>query len=192
MRRMLVYSMAGGISFIGHAALIWYGGTATASALLPPADARQTFAVQMIAEKKPLAANTVGVDMHRSNAGAASGSSVIDSAKSERLFPAFYGVHYYQPKELTQKPFVTQDIPRDFALHVPHAPDNAAIFLLLINEKGTIDRVIVESSSLPQSAQAKLEDAFSAVKFFPGQIKGVPVKSALKIQIRLDIGAEEK
>lgn len=184
--RMLAYAVAGGISLVGHAALIWYGSHVTAPASLPHADAKQMFAIRLIAENKSVFDNQAHADVRKLNSGDGQYSSVMDKAAPERMFPAFYGVHYYEPKELTQKPLVTQDIPRDFALHVPNAPDNAAIFLLLINEYGTIDKVIVESSSLPQAAQTELEDAFKAIKFFPGQMKGMAVKSALKIQIRLD------
>jgi hypothetical protein len=183
--------LAAGLSLMGHLAVIEYGGADKGAYRLETVVPDRVLTVALHTkhqenepvEEAPPAEKVLSVDATRASV------AVIGGAESERLFPAFYKIHYYDTKELSRKPFVTVDIPRDFALTVPGVPDNAAVLLLLINEYGDVDKVIVENSLLPQTAQSTLENTLSAMRFFPGEINGVPVKSRMKIQIRL---AEEK
>lgn len=94
--------------------------------------------------------------------------------------------HYFAASELTRKPLVTHDLPADLVLRVPGVPAQAAILRMLINEYGDIDRIIVENSLLPDSAQKVVVDAFSKIRFYPGEINGKPVKSQLKIEVILN------
>lgn len=191
-RRGLVYFFAGGASLAVHAAVIWYGANAAVAIPFSQRGGDKIVTLQLVSEKAPIRNEHALSDVRGLDTNSQKNASEKISAEQEHLFPAFYGMHYYDAKELTQKPLVTLDIPHDFALHVPNAPENAAIFLLLINERGEIDKVVVESSYLPDSVQSTLENTFKAIKFLPGQIKGKAVKSALKIQIRLDSEATAK
>jgi hypothetical protein len=178
--------VAAGLSLAGHVALIEYGG-ADMERFVSAASAPNVLTATLRAEPRTKAVLEKSSSVDRPNAAYEVRQSLViaDSAEDEKLFPAFYSVRYYDTKELSRKPFVTLDIPRDFALTVPGVPEDAAVLLLLINEYGDVDKVVVENSRLPQTAQTTLGDTLSSMKFSPGEIEGVPVKSRMKIRIRL-------
>ena len=100
--------------------------------------------------------------------------------------------YYFAVKDLTQRPLVARDVPADFMLIVPDVPSQAATLLMLISEYGDVDKVIVENSLLPEVAQKTVVDEFSKLKFNPGEVDGIPVKSQLRIEIMLEeIGGEK-
>lgn len=92
---------------------------------------------------------------------------------------------YFPANALTQRPLVAVDVPPDLTLVVPGVPPQAAVLRLLINEYGDVDRVVVEDSLLPDAAQKKVTEAFSQLRFHPGEIRGTPVKSQLRIEVLL-------
>lgn len=98
---------------------------------------------------------------------------------------------YFSLSALTQKPLVKIDIPLDFALRIRRLPKDDFILQLLINERGEIDRVLADSASLRDEVLQGLFGAFQNVKFYPGEIDGIPVKSRLKISIHLDEPVED-
>jgi hypothetical protein len=100
--------------------------------------------------------------------------------------PAPQRPHYFPASQLTQKPVVLQDIPANLTIDLPDAPAQAAVLRLLINELGEIDKVIVDESSVPESAAQAITEAFRSIRFRPGEKEGAPVKSQLKIQIMLE------
>lgn len=91
--------------------------------------------------------------------------------------------YYFQAKELTEKPSVVLDISPGLAFFLPSGLPQLAVLRLLINEHGEIDQVVMENSSLPAQAQQLVIDAFSKIKFQPGKIDGIPVKSQLRIEV---------
>jgi hypothetical protein len=93
--------------------------------------------------------------------------------------------YYFAPKELSEKPHLLQDIPPDLALSVPDISPRSVILQLLINEEGSIDRVVMSDFALPEQAKQLLTDTFSKIKFQPGKIDGVAVKSQFKIEVML-------
>lgn len=62
----------------------------------------------------------------------------------------------------------------------------AAVLYLFINEEGSIDNIDVDVSFLPEDAQDILIKAFAKLKFNPGEIDGLPVKSQLMIEVDLE------
>jgi hypothetical protein len=104
--------------------------------------------------------------------------------------PAPARPHYFPVSQLTLRPVVLQDIPANLALDLPDAPAQAAVLRLLINEHGGIDKVIVDESSVPESAAQAIAEAFRSIRFRPGELEGTPVKSQLKIQIVLESMAQ--
>ncbi|HJV85918.1 MAG TPA: hypothetical protein VJ698_10615 [Noviherbaspirillum sp.] len=94
--------------------------------------------------------------------------------------------HYFHMRELTETPRVVQDIPGNFAVVIPEIPPQAAILRLLINEEGGIDRVVVEDSDFPEKVERRLVEAFSQLRFSPGKIGRIPVRSQLKIEVMLE------
>jgi hypothetical protein len=95
------------------------------------------------------------------------------------------GETYFPADSLTQRPLVAVDVPPDLTLVVPGVPAQAAVLRLFINEYGDVDSVIVEDTLLPDAAQKKVTDAFSQLRFHPGEIRSVPVKSQLRIEVLL-------
>lgn len=97
--------------------------------------------------------------------------------------------HYFESRELTQKPLIMQDVPADLVLDLPDVPVQAAVLRMLINEYGDIDQVIVVNSLLPDFARQMVVDAFAKTRFHPGRINGLPVKSQIRIEIMLENAA---
>lgn len=95
---------------------------------------------------------------------------------------------YIPVTELTERPSLIQDIDNEIALTVPgrdasSIDDIAAI--LLINEYGNVDRLLIESADLPRYLEAMLGERFAAARFRPGKLAGQPVRSALRIVVQL-------
>lgn len=106
--------------------------------------------------------------------------------ESEPLIPlpAHAESHYYPTRELSLRPRVTKDVSP--AIQFAGVPAQTVILRLFINEEGSIDRVDTEQSFLPEDMAKNLRDAFSTVKFQPGIREGIPVKSQMRIEVRLD------
>ncbi len=98
--------------------------------------------------------------------------------------------YYFQVNELTERPNVLLDISPDLAFFLPNGLSQVAILRLLINEYGDIDQVAIENSVLSAQTQDLVRDAFAKIKFSPGKINEVPVKSQLKIEVILE-GADK-
>ena len=57
--------------------------------------------------------------------------------------------------------------------------------VLLINEYGKVDRLQFETGALTRYLEVMLAQRFAAARFIPGKIDGKPVRSALRIALRL-------
>ncbi|HYD81747.1 MAG TPA: hypothetical protein VEC06_18255 [Paucimonas sp.] len=108
------------------------------------------------------------------------------AAESSFPFQIAAAPHYFSSKDLTERPRVLRDIPENLTLTLPDVPPQTAIVRLLINERGAIDRVVMEDSTLPEHAARLVAEAFSETRFHPGRIDDVPVKSQLRIEIALE------
>lgn len=108
--------------------------------------------------------------------------------KDDSLFPLISTVkpHYFSAKELTRKLLIARDIPSNTLLIVPGVPEQAATLRIQVNEYGDVDKVIVEASLLPEAAQKLVIEEFEKIKFHPGEINEVAVKSELKIEVMLE------
>lgn len=94
--------------------------------------------------------------------------------------------HYFHPEDLTEKPIVLLDPSPSLGIALSNEPSHTAVLRLLINENGSIDRVISEKSTFDRSAQQLVADTFLRMRFRPGKIDGTPVKSELRIEVRLE------
>ena len=100
-------------------------------------------------------------------------------------------IAYVPAAELSERPLLLQDI--DDLLDLPSAgivvPDTLPVQygtgVLLINERGGVDRVQFESTAFPRYLEAMLTQRFAEARFLPGKIDGKPVRSALRIALRL-------
>lgn len=90
---------------------------------------------------------------------------------------------YYRTSELSSAPIVLQDVLASQPIQISAAKPTAVILTLLINERGEIDQVLVENSELSIDTTKMLAERFARMKFEPGKIDGMPVRSQMKIAI---------
>lgn len=93
--------------------------------------------------------------------------------------------YYFKVRELTQKPLIAYDTASDEMLIVPDLSPQPVIVRLLINERGFVDQVLVEESSLSKEGEQVIANAFVFLRFHPGKIGDQPVKSQLAIEVIL-------
>lgn len=91
---------------------------------------------------------------------------------------------YLPASVLTERPQVLRDIEPEW--HFPGVLLPNLVALLLINEYGDVDRVLLDQASLSPMLEEDLRLRFLAMRFTPGRLHDRPVKSALRIEIRLD------
>jgi hypothetical protein len=96
--------------------------------------------------------------------------------------------YYFKTNELSEKPGVVQDLPADFALLLSGQGFQSAIVRLRINEAGEIDDVLFDASSFSEGNQRLVREAISGMRFTPGKLDALAVKSELRIEIALDGG----
>ncbi len=94
------------------------------------------------------------------------------------------GVAYLPAAQLTERPQPLQDIAPDWA--EPGAIPPPLNGILLINEYGDVDRVLLDERGLTSAQQWILRERFLAARFVPGKLYGRPVRTALRIEIRFD------
>ena len=98
---------------------------------------------------------------------------------------------YVPVAELNERPVLLQDIDPVLDLESASFAGNAvptAVYvtaMLLINEHGDVDRLQIETHTLPRYLEAILVQRFAAARFLPGKIDGKPVRSALRIALQL-------
>jgi hypothetical protein len=94
--------------------------------------------------------------------------------------------HYFQAKELQEKPQILQDISPTLNLSLPGVAIQSVVLRLLINELGDVDKVEIDESGLTDEAERLVAQAFSKLKFYPGKLDDSFVKSQLKIEVTLE------
>ncbi len=98
---------------------------------------------------------------------------------------AAVGIDGYLPASLlTERPQVVRDIDPEWRLPGIALPVLACT--LLINEYGDVDQVLPEGVSLSPMLEQDVRTRFMAARFSPGKLHGRPVRTALRIEIRLD------
>lgn len=104
------------------------------------------------------------------------------------LFPIFRPTepYYFRGKDLTEKPLVLRDIPPDVGHFLLDVMPQSVMAHLLVNEAGDVDQVILEDSELPPHAESLLRGVFLKVKFRPGKIGSMAVKSRVKIEVTIE------
>lgn len=106
----------------------------------------------------------------------------------EPLFPVVLPAAptYHVPAELDAPPRVVQDVPLEMGFNVPDLPPQMLVLRLLINELGEVDKVLIEDSSLPAAAESSIIQSFLRMRFEPGRMENIPVKSQIRIEVTLD------
>lgn len=125
---------------------------------------------------------------------ASEGSSSTDQGAAQRLssdpMPLLGGplpeLHYFPPDELSVKPQLISDAEVSRPTFIPDILPLPVLVQLLINEQGGVDRVILGENFLSDVARNYIVESFSGMKFSPGMLGALPVKSQLQIVVNLD------
>jgi hypothetical protein len=95
------------------------------------------------------------------------------------------GVNGYLPVSvLSAPPELVIDIDPDWYLHGLDLPSLSA--LLLINEYGDVDDLVIDTPVLTPMLLEDLRTRFRAARFLPGRLHGQAVKVALRVVIQLE------
>ena len=133
----------------------------------------------------------LAADQAASAAGAATEAEPATAAAESRpdyptTAPTLLPAHYFSISELTEKPQVLADIPSDQLRVLPDLAVRPTQAELLINELGGIDRVVLEDAQLSDQATRFVTEALEKIRFYPGRLGDMPVKSLLKIEVMLE------
>lgn len=94
--------------------------------------------------------------------------------------------YYFHGSELTQKPQNILDAPPQITFVGIGDPPESVVLRLLINETGDVDRVLIENEKIFGEMEYLILSTMMKMKFKPGKIDDVPVKSQLRIELQLD------
>jgi len=152
-----------------------------ASPLLPPLRLQQR---QVPAAAAIPAAPTMRTASHRLSPAPVAAPAAMPESMPETAAGSLPEPRYYLLRELSVRPAVLEDATTGLAFE--GVPAQTVILRLFINEDGGIDRVAAEQSVLPEAHAQRLIDAFAHARFLPGQLEGKPVKSQMRIEVRLE------
>lgn len=97
--------------------------------------------------------------------------------------------YYFKASELDRRPQVVSDVQPEFPATDFIAVSGSVVLRLLLDEAGSVDRIQVERSELPNAFQESAVAAFSKATFAPGEVDNFAVKSELRIEVTFDSGA---
>lgn len=96
--------------------------------------------------------------------------------------------YYFSPSELDRKPEAVGEIPLDYPAHLPLVARSRIVLSLLIDERGEVDKVIVEANDAPPELEKLASRAFAGARFTPGLRNGAAVKSRLRVEVTFESG----
>lgn len=91
---------------------------------------------------------------------------------------------YLPASMLSERPELIVDIDPEWYLHGLDLPSLTA--LLLINEYGDVDDLVIDTPTLTPMLLQDLKMRFRAVRFMPGRLHGQAVKVVLRVVIQLE------
>jgi hypothetical protein len=97
---------------------------------------------------------------------------------------AEYSARYFTPDELDYRPMVAS-VPDIAETDVSPIAEGMAVLRIFVNEAGTVDKVHIEESTLPESMIAELMRQQRQLHFTPGSKNGIEVKSVVRYEIVL-------
>ncbi len=125
-------------------------------------------------------------------------SETIGETIGETIAEAMTPTAGYVPAaELSERPILLQDLdpvlelsasavaPADRPAIADVAGISTATGMLLINQQGSVDRLLFDPPGYPRYLEDMLALRFADVRFRPGKIDGKPVPSALRIIVQL-------
>jgi hypothetical protein len=131
-------------------------------------------------------AHKAAIEPHPSAAELAHAKSEVLNKPAETPASFSLGISkYFYSDELTEKPFIVQDVAPVLSLGLEGAKSQILLTRLLINELGYIDQVLFENSQVEEDIKELLQAAFKEARFEPGRINSTPVKSQIMIEVDL-------
>jgi hypothetical protein len=98
---------------------------------------------------------------------------------------------YFRSQDLSERPLILNKALLDNTpLLLTDVPSQIAVLRFLINEHGNIDQVLVDDSRFSPRAERLIIEAFSKLEFNAGKIGDLPVKSQLRIEIKVQNDGE--
>ena len=98
---------------------------------------------------------------------------------------------YFQSGDLSERPLILNKALLDSTpLFLTDVPSQLAVLRFLINEHGNIDQVLVDDSRFSPRTERLIIETFSKLKFEAGKIGDLPVKSQLRIEIKVQNDGE--
>lgn len=92
----------------------------------------------------------------------------------------------YEGAELTKRPAALDALPADLDESLPPGSTGRAILVLEIDDKGAVIDITPENSELDPASLTKIAEAFQGMRFLPGRIGKVPVRTRMRIEVSID------
>ncbi|WP_342617903.1 hypothetical protein [Rhodoferax sp. GW822-FHT02A01] len=96
------------------------------------------------------------------------------------------GPYYFPVEQLTSKPAFLDDSGAPPATFIPDVMPLPVMVRIFINENGKVDRVVLSDNFLSEIARKLIVDSFTAMRFSPGILGTLAVKSLLEFEVKLD------
>lgn len=94
--------------------------------------------------------------------------------------------YYFPPHELDRKPEAVGEVPLAYPADMPRVAHSRVVLSLLIDERGDVNKVIVETAEAPTELAQLASRAFAGVRFNPGMRDGAAVKSRLRVEVTFE------
>ena len=100
--------------------------------------------------------------------------------------PVPFGTKYFRSSELTKRPRPLRSVSLSYPVMEDSANNqqNGSVTLrIFIADTGDVDQVVVEASDLSMAFQDYAVQTFSQVRFSPGKIHDLPVRSQMRLEV---------
>jgi outer membrane biosynthesis protein TonB len=105
---------------------------------------------------------------------------------SPHPIPAPVGIRYFQAGELTQEPLAVDGPTADRMLIVPGVAPQAATVRISVDDQGNVESIAFEKEQLTDEEERLVTEAFLKLKFHPGKIGRIAVRSQVTRDVLLD------
>lgn len=105
---------------------------------------------------------------------------------SPHPIPAPVGIRYFQTGELTQEPLAVDGPSADRKLIIPGVSPQAATVRISIDDQGNVEAIVFEKEQMTDEEERLVTEAFFKLKFHPGKIGRIAVRSQVTRDYLLD------
>lgn len=106
-----------------------------------------------------------------------------DRAGERPLIDGFAALLFIPAEELDERPQAIAELPADPPRLREHPEGGRVVLRLWINEFGTVSRVDVEDSDMPEIFQDEARAAFYRMAFVPGKKNGRPARTLMRVEV---------